>query len=195
MLPLLRALCALRWQPALTAALCRMAEAQQDAPRLLSELFAAPSEAEPLAIQQAAAQQAAALLQQRAAAAARSKKAAGQQGECIAMEWCLGTSQGAALSLHWAPTEACAVRCSMLPLISRAVAAGRPTSPLAAGEAGMLLLARCLAALCHPNRGVREAAVQCAQACTKLAQPAPGSGLSGAEPCRLACLAFSQLCQ
>ena len=81
-LPLLRALCSLHWQPALTALLARVAEAQQDTPRLLSELFAAPPEAEPLDVQRVAAQQAAVLLQQRAAAAARSKKVAGQQGEC-----------------------------------------------------------------------------------------------------------------
>lgn len=95
-LPLLRALCSLRWQPALTAAFARMAEAQQEPPRLLSGLFAAPPEAESLAIQQAAAQQAAALLQQRAAGAARSKKAAGQQGECVGRAGgpLLGLSQG-----------------------------------------------------------------------------------------------------
>ena len=74
--------CSLHWQPALTALLARVAEAQQDTPRLLSELFAAPPEAEPLDVQRVAAQQAAVLLQQRAAAAARSKKVAGQQGEC-----------------------------------------------------------------------------------------------------------------
>lgn len=79
-LPLLRALCLLRWQPALTAFFARVAEAQQDAAQLLSELFAAPPEAEPAEAQLAAAQQAAALLQQRAAAA-KSKKAGAQQGE------------------------------------------------------------------------------------------------------------------
>lgn len=81
---LLRALCSLRWQPALAALLARVAEAQQDAPTLLSELFAAPPEAESLVVQQVAAQQAATLLQQRAAATAPGvKKATGQQGECV----------------------------------------------------------------------------------------------------------------
>lgn len=77
MLPLLRTLCSLRWQSALTALYARLVEAQQDAPTLLSELFAAPPEAEVAGVQLAAAQQAAALLEQRAAA--RSKKA--PQGE------------------------------------------------------------------------------------------------------------------
>ncbi|PRW61623.1 hypothetical protein C2E21_0211 [Chlorella sorokiniana] len=137
-LPLLRALCSLNWQPALTALLARVAEAQQDAPLLLSDLFAAPPEAEPLDVQRVAAQQAAALLQQWAATAARSKKAAGQQG-----------------------------------------------------EAGVALLARCAAVLSHPDRHVREAAVQCTQACAKLVQSVPNSGLSDAA-CKVLGIALAE---
>lgn len=48
----------------------------------------------------------------------------------------------------------------------------------------MALLARCAAAVGHPDRHVREAAVQCAQACVKLVQAAGGgpSGVLGARP-------------
>jgi hypothetical protein len=82
LLPLLRTLCALRWQPALTTLFARMAEQQQNAPRLLSELFTAPHEAEAAQVQLAAVQYATGLVEHQAAAAARAtngKKAAVQQ--------------------------------------------------------------------------------------------------------------------
>lgn len=123
-LPLLRTLCSLRWQPALAALLARLAREQQDAAHLLSDLFAAPAEAEAAEVQQVAAQQAAALAEQRASG--RAKKAE-----------------------HGGSTAA--------------------------------LLGRCLAALAHPDRGVREAALACAQASAKLLPAAdlPGAWLRG----------------
>jgi len=118
-LPLLRALCSLRWQPALTALLARVAEAQQDAPRLLSELFAAPPEAEPLDVQQVAAQQAASLLRQRASAVARSRKAAVQQGECVGQAHNLCVFVGSqAADCHAQQTRLICIRPLLRPAIS-----------------------------------------------------------------------------
>ena len=80
-----------------------MAEQQQDAPRLLSELFAAPPEAEAAQVQLAAVQFATGLVQEQAAAAARAtngKKAAGQQAAGGLLR------QDAASALLRGPTEA-----------------------------------------------------------------------------------------
>ncbi|KAL4421861.1 hypothetical protein ABPG77_001343 [Micractinium sp. CCAP 211/92] len=67
-LGLLRALCSLRWQPALSAFMARLAEQQLDPVRLLSELFAAPPAAEAVGVQLEAAERATALLHDRLAA-------------------------------------------------------------------------------------------------------------------------------
>lgn len=67
-LGLLRALCSLRWQPALSALLARLAGQQLDPLRLLSELYAAPPAAEAAATQLEAVERATALLLDRLAA-------------------------------------------------------------------------------------------------------------------------------
>lgn len=67
-LGLLRTLCTLRWQPALSALLARLAEQQVDPLGLLSELFAAPPSAEAAAVQLESVQQATVLLHDRLAA-------------------------------------------------------------------------------------------------------------------------------
>jgi len=64
-LPLLRTLCTLGWQPALSALLGRLAGQQLDALHLLSELYAAPPEAEAAAAQLAALHCAATVLEHR----------------------------------------------------------------------------------------------------------------------------------
>lgn len=62
---MLRTLCMLGWQPALSALLGRVAGQQLDALHLLSELYAAPPEAEATAVQLAALRSAATVLEHR----------------------------------------------------------------------------------------------------------------------------------
>lgn len=79
-LALLRTLCALRWQPALSALFARLPEQQLDPLQLLSELFAAPPGAAAADVQLAAVQNATTLLTARAGAS--KKRSAG--GRCTA---------------------------------------------------------------------------------------------------------------
>ncbi|KAL4423978.1 hypothetical protein ABPG75_001279 [Micractinium tetrahymenae] len=79
-LALLRTLCSLRWQPALSALLARLAEQQLDPLHLLSELFAAPPVAEAAGVQLEAVQRVTALLQDRLVAGRPGSTGAKKQG-------------------------------------------------------------------------------------------------------------------